>query len=271
MLRQLLRIMSTNSLVEILASSPVGHEATIATLPCYTTGTSSTIAILYIHDLLGFRNHNARILSDYYAQSIGATVYLPDFFSGRAPKPADVPTLDFLEFKANFDKPITFPLILGAAKQLRQKYSKVGVIGFCFGGWSGFALGSSTLRQEDGQHLIDCLSVSHPSWLTKEEISETDVPVQIIAPEYDGQFTAELKAYANLTIPKKGVAYEYCHFEGVVHRFASQPDFSEPVVDGERRQHEKQRMKGDGEREKIAWCRAQRSIVFWMREFLVES
>ncbi|KAL8824991.1 MAG: hypothetical protein Q9170_007973 [Blastenia crenularia] len=68
--------------------------------------------------------------------------------------------------------------------------------------------------------LVDCISTAHPSLLTKEEINDVGVPVQILAPEHDYMLTPELKAHANETIPKLNVEYDYQHFPGVAHGFA---------------------------------------------------
>jgi len=44
-----------------------------------------------------------------------------------------------------------------------------------------------------GKNLVDAISVAHPSLLTKEEIDNVAVPVQVLAPETDGMYTPELK------------------------------------------------------------------------------
>ena len=44
----------------------------------YKTGSSSTIAILFICDLFGWKFRNNRLLADHLARSVGATVYVPD-------------------------------------------------------------------------------------------------------------------------------------------------------------------------------------------------
>jgi dienelactone hydrolase len=136
------------------------------------------------------------------------------------------------------------------------------VIGYCYGGWSSFKLGS---REENG--LVDCvlslpgvdhktrsdletgISTAHPTWLTKDEMDNIGVPVQICAPEVDAAFTPELKAYANEVIPTKGVPYDYQYFHGVEHSFATRGNLED-------------------EKEKRAMLRAKRAQVGWMREWL---
>lgn len=156
--------------------------------------------------------------------------------------------------------------IFACAAALRQKGArKVGGVGFCYGGWAAFQLGAQTLlpdgsikaaaestdgEKESAKPLVDAISVAHPSWLTKEEIRETRVPTQILAPEHDMVFNPELKAYANETIPTLGVEYQYRYFPGQIHAFASRGSLE---VDGERRACE----------------RAKRGVVEWFREILM--
>lgn len=44
----------------------------------YKTGSNTDVAILFVHDLVGWKYRNARLLADHYAREVGATVYLPD-------------------------------------------------------------------------------------------------------------------------------------------------------------------------------------------------
>lgn len=121
------------------------------------------------------------------------------------------------------NKDIRGPEITAAAKELRSKFKKVGAIGFCYGAWAVFRLGSK------GNNLVDAISVAHASLVEKSEIDNVAVPTQVIHPETDPQWTAELAEHANKTIPKLGVAYDYQFFPGVVHGFAIRGDPSNEV------------------------------------------
>lgn len=121
-------------------------------------------------------------------------------------------------------------------------------MGYCFGGWSSFALGSRSLNPSDSP-IVDCISAAQPTWLTKEEIDDIGVPVQIIAPEMDPTFTPELKEYASRVIPTKGVPYDYQFFPSVEHAFVTRGDPNKP--------HERRAM-----------VRAKNAQVHWMKEWL---
>jgi dienelactone hydrolase len=102
------------------------------------------------------------------------------------------------------------PEIFDCARTLREKYKKVGVAGFCYGGWAAFRLGA----KEHQPPLVDCVTVGHPSLLTKKDIDEIAVPVQILAPEHDPVYTSELKRYTFDMVSSLGVPFDYQHYPG---------------------------------------------------------
>ena len=86
-------------------------------------------------------------------------------------------------------------------------------MGFCFGGWAVFRLGS----REHQPPLVDCIVAGHPSFLAKKDIDSIAVPVQILAPEFDPCYTPKLKMYSLETIENIGVPFDYQHFSGAEH------------------------------------------------------
>lgn len=100
-----------------------------------------------------------------------------------------------------------------------------------------------------GNPLVDAISTAHPSLLTKEEISSVGVPAQILAPEHDPAFTPDMKAFANETIPKLNVEYDYQYFPGVAHGFSTRCDQSNA--------HEKHSLE-----------RAKNAVVGWFAQYL---
>ena len=124
-------------------------------------------------------------------------------------------TLDLPGFAARNGKAVREPEIIAFARVLRAQYKRVAAIGFCYGGWAVFRLGA---KANNG--LVDCVSTAHPSRLTKEEIQDVGVPVQIMAPEIDPVFTPELKEFSNRVVPSLGLDYDYQYFPGLEHAFA---------------------------------------------------
>jgi hypothetical protein len=52
--------------------TPEGREEVLNGLPTYVTGSNPERAVLYVHDALGWRWKNARLLADCYAREVGA-------------------------------------------------------------------------------------------------------------------------------------------------------------------------------------------------------
>jgi dienelactone hydrolase len=153
---------------------------------------------------------------------------------------------DLPGFIARNSKDTRWPEILECAKALRAWHARTGAIGFCYGAWGVFRLSAK------GTQLVDCISAAHPTLLEKEEIEKIGVPVQIMAPEFDPQFTEELKAFSNRVIPGLGVAYDYQYFPGLEHGFAVRGNPQDPAE-----------MKG--------MERAKNSAVLWFRQWLCHS
>lgn len=156
------------------------------------------------------------------------------------------------EWAAHFDLPdmlsrntkeIREPEIFACAKALRGQYKRVAAVGYCFGGWAVFRLGAK------GNDLVDCIVAAHPTFLTKEEIENVGVPVQILAAEIDERYTPELKEFSNRVIPTLGVEYDYQLFKGLEHAFAVRGN---PANEAERKGLE----------------RAKNAAVYWFNQWL---
>ncbi|KAL2825521.1 Alpha/Beta hydrolase protein [Aspergillus pseudoustus] len=201
--------------------TPEGKETKLAGLNTYVTGSNDQVALLLIHDLFGWTFTNVRVLADQYAREINATVYVPDFFGGEVIAPeivrdfARLRQLDMPGFLARNSKLTREGEIVACAKAIRATYTKVGAIGFCFGGWAVFRLGAKSHEPP----LVDCISTAHPSMLENDEIENVGVPVQILAPEVDPMFSPALKEACNRVIPAKGLPYDYQFFPSVEHGF----------------------------------------------------
>ncbi|KAJ5413830.1 Alpha/Beta hydrolase protein [Penicillium cosmopolitanum] len=233
-------------------AQPRGRETALANIPCYVTGSNAEVAILVIHDLFGWTFPNIRLLADHYAEEVDATVYVPDFFGG------EVLPLDILQDKSRWGslnlpaflernaKAVREPQIIECAVTLRAQYRRTGAIGYCFGGWGVFRLGAK------GRNLVDCISTAHPSFLEKSEIESVNVPVQIMAPEFDPMFTDELKLFCNSVLPTLGVAYEYHYFPQLEHAFAVRGNPNDPAE-----------MKG--------MRKAKDAAVVWFRQWLHDT
>lgn len=233
--------------------APAGRIGKLANNEAYITGDNPDTAVMIIHDLLGWTFPNVRLLADHYAREGNATVYVPDFFGGEALPFSPILNgnwgdIDVPGFLKKNSREIREPEIFDCARALRQKYQKVSAEGFCYGGWAVFRLGA----KEHQPPLVDCITAGHPSLLTKKDIDEVAVPVQILAPEIDPVYTTELKTHSFQTITELGVPFDYQHFPGVEHACFVRGD-----------------NKKAGEREAMA--RGKNAALSWFRQFLHDS
>ncbi|KAJ9138352.1 Dienelactone hydrolase family protein [Pleurostoma richardsiae] len=230
--------------------SPGGETSKIADTDTYVVGHNPNAAVLLIHDLFGWSFPNIRLLADHYAREANVTVYVPDFFKGDS-LPVDLlvnekwAELDIPGFLGRNGRQVREPLIFDVVRALRQKHAKVGAIGFCYGGWAVFRLGSASHKQP----LVDFITAAHPSLLTKEDIDNVAVPTQGLGPEIDPAFTTELKLHTFQTMLGKNVPFEYVHFPGVAHACLVRGDESR-------------------EGERTAMVRGKDAAVGWMKQFL---
>ncbi|KAI4218755.1 MAG: hypothetical protein L6R36_008772, partial [Xanthoria steineri] len=205
-----------------------GRESKIFDHDVYVAGDDDNkdVAILFLHDIFGWTFGNNRLLADHFAKEVGGKVFVVDFFDGEVITeemlfdPEKLKTVDLQGFMQRNSKEARGPAVHDFARKLKAEmgFKKVGAVGYCWGGWAAFQLGAN------GKNLIDALSVAHPTFLTKEEIDDVAVPVQILAPETDPRFTPELKEHANRVIPTLGVEYDYQYFPGLAHGFSCRAD-----------------------------------------------
>jgi dienelactone hydrolase len=236
--------------------TPTGRTGRLADNNTYIAGDNPDIAILLIADLFGWTFPNIRLLADHYAREVGATVYAPDFFGGEV-LPFDLiaahrfDKLDLPGFLTRNSRENREAEIFACARALKQQlgYKKVGAVGFCYGGWASFRLGA---REHQEAPLVDCISIGHPSLTTKKDIDEVAVPVQVLAPEIDQVYTAELKLHTFETLQRLNVPFDYQHFPGVAHSCLVRGDENTP-----------------GER--AAMIRGKNATVAWFRQFLVDA
>ncbi|KAH7349036.1 alpha/beta-hydrolase [Pyrenochaeta sp. MPI-SDFR-AT-0127] len=235
--------------------TPTGHETTLSTNPTYVTGTNPTAAVLYVHDALGWKFGNARLLADHIAREANVTVYMPDFFGGEELDKSAIlqgrfQDLDIVGFTTRNSREIREPEIFACAKALKDMgHHKIGAMGYCYGGWGVLRLAAP--QPPLHTPLVDAIVCAHPSWVTKADIDDVATPIQFLAPENDDYFPPELKLYAfqKLVLEKKSVPVEWVHFPGVAHGCLTKGD-----------------EKVEGEREAMA--KGKDSVVNWFRQWL---
>jgi dienelactone hydrolase len=232
--------------------TPIGKEVKLANNDSYVTGTNKDAAVLFIHDLFGWKYANVRLLADHYAREADVTVYVPDFFGGwivdwAAVEQGRFGDIDLAAFQRDNAREIRAPEIEACARALRGElgFQRIGAVGFCYGGWAVCHLGS----REHEPRLVDVVAMGHPSFLVREDVDKLAVPIQILAPEHDHAYPPDFKAYTFETLLKLNLPFEYVHYPGTEHGC---------LVRGS--EHKPQ--------ERLAMAQAKNSTVAWFKQHL---
>jgi dienelactone hydrolase len=245
------------------AGTPSGRVGKLGSRDAYISGDNAAAAVLIIPDLFGWDFANIRLLADHYARESNTTVFVPDFF-GDDKLPLDkllaekYDEIDFDSYLARNGRKTQEPQMVACAKALRDDhgFGKVAAVGFCYGAWAAVRMGAMDTQGQmrtdplsSAKPLVDCVTVGHPSMLTREDIDNISVPIQVLAPEHDFVYTPELKLYTFQKLQTRPVPFDYQHFPGVYHACLVRGDETKP-----------------GER--AAMARAKNAAVTWMTQWL---
>lgn len=234
----------------IHSGTPKGTVETIGGCKTYVAKASSgskAQTVIFITDIFGYELPNVRLLADEYADN-GFYVLIPDLFDGDsipydinllkavAPLRSDPEVSDQVKkergsaVEANLypwigrhgedvSKPIIEKFI--AAVRADSGVSKIGSVGFCWGGHYTILLSSSN----DYPHL-DAGVANHPSMLkVPDEITLVNKPVLVQVGDSDGQMPIEqVKETQKLFAGKKDA--EVIVYPGAVHGFTIRGDLN---------------------------------------------
>ncbi|KAF2497860.1 hypothetical protein BU16DRAFT_548867 [Lophium mytilinum] len=238
---------------------------TYVALPPSSTTSKSTI--LFITDAFGLKLVNNKLLADDYALRTGHRVVIPDIIPGHGVEPAVIAHMDnvmkpvkwwdilgqlsriwsvanaarhFVPFmlKASPDKAHIFKSELEYARKLKADIppgGKLGVCGFCWGGYGSTNLCVEPAVEGGSEQLIDAQFCAHPSALKGPEqvvaaITTYKVPYSLAHAENDFNWStakmdtaeAELKQKYNATgNGENGYNYEFITYKGCAHGFAA--------------------------------------------------
>jgi hypothetical protein len=126
--------------------TPVGRIDKLAQNDTYIAGDNPDIAVLLVHDLLGWSFPNVRLLADHYAREANVTVYIPDFFGGEALPFEPIINerwheFDLMGYMTKSARELREPEIFECAQALRAKYKKLGARGLLLRGLGVLAPG----------------------------------------------------------------------------------------------------------------------------------
>jgi dienelactone hydrolase len=204
--------------------TPTGKEETLYGKNCYIASSpansTSKSAILFLTDAFGLDLINNKLLADKYAAQTGFKVVVPDIIPG-GPAPifimntmqeimAPVAWLDIwgqlrriyavftavvtmVPFKYRADPGGAYPHVLAFARAMRADLpagAKMGVAGFCWGGFGSTKLCTETTAEGGSEKLIDAQFCGHPSMLkvpdmVLDAVSKLKVPYSMAIGDKD--------------------------------------------------------------------------------------
>jgi len=215
-------------------------------------------AIVFATDVFGQSYVNARIAADKFARA-GHAVYIPDLFNGRPATPEGMELLAslskkqrdpglmgwlsyilfciwhvlqlvviFVPFMVKHRKPAQkLPIMDAVFADLKQNHgvSKIGVIGFCYGGFFCLHYG----KQADGP--VQAFAIAHAQIKVPADIAPLVKPGLFICADHDMAFSdaARLQAEALLS-QRKDAKYVFRFYPGTFHGFAVRGDDKVPLI-----------------------------------------
>ncbi|KAK8125591.1 Hydrolase tropI [Apiospora kogelbergensis] len=251
-----------------------GHVERIHGLPTYVAkpeaGTEPKALIVIISDGFGWELRNSRALADSYAKRGDFLVYLPDFMDGAAPHQSVLADIDGLMgpspdwYTTLVSKPywalktivamlpflfwarrsVAKPRIISFFQDLRaspppfQSHGlKIGVAGFCWGGYYAIFLAQDNLETRvappgsaEEMPLVDCGFTAHPSSVSiPSDILSVRLPLSVANGPDDTLMGRENMAkLTQILEANEEVAHEVIVYEGARHGFANRGDPNDP-------------------------------------------
>jgi dienelactone hydrolase len=246
-----------------------GHEEEIHGVRTYVTGPSSSSTskstIIYFCDAFGLDLINNKLLADRYAAGTGLRVLAPDVIPGG---PASVGAMHPMEMlfepvgwfdiwgqikrigyilttlrhmvpffiRANPTKAATFNNILNWTRKVKNDLpagAKLGVCGFCWGGYQSTHLCAEPTVEDGTERLIDAQFCAHPSALKSpgdivNAVTKFKVPYSVAVGRKDFVFSPKESEGVEAVLRERAgdgnggndIHYEFKYYEGCAHGFA---------------------------------------------------
>jgi dienelactone hydrolase len=242
-------------------SQAVGHEETLYGTRTYissppSTSTSSS-TILFCCDGFGLNLVNNKLVADQYAAATGFRVLAPEQIPGGGVNLAVLDAMDtlydevawwdirgqlrrlmavltamryFIPFTIRANPSKAYPDVLAYARKVKADLppgAKLGVCGFCWGGYQSTALSAEPAVEGGSERLIDAQFCAHPSALKApamivDAVTKFKVPYSLAHASLDFNITnkvveeteAILRQKVGLGDGENGCNYEMKIYEG---------------------------------------------------------
>ncbi|KAL0484306.1 AIM2 [Acrasis kona] len=209
--------------------SPVGKVVELFSVLTYVTKSNGPTkhAILLLSDAIGHTFINAQLAADTFAELGNVDVFIPDIVNGEG-----IPVsylsgekYDVAAWVSRHPKETCRHIIFDAARSLKSDmgYEKIGVVGYCFGGWGTLELGASD--------LVNAVAVAHPSLLNfPADVENLKQPALFLCAEVDQQFPLDKVERSKQITSEKALDNKFVFYPGTEHGFAMRFNMKSPVV-----------------------------------------
>ncbi|OAG37337.1 hypothetical protein AYO21_08414 [Fonsecaea monophora] len=263
-------------------TQPTGGFQNLGGIRTYIAGgsdpTRSKSTIIYLPDAFSLRLVNNMILADKYAELTGCRVLIPDIVFNNGLNPDIFPYMEMtltpipkfsvrsiaqkvlatlyilpqvLPFVLFGHPKRVYPKLLQFTRAMRQEIpagGKLGVSGFCWGGWGSTMLCTETTIDGGSERLIDAQFNGHPSYLNesadmiRRAIEEFRVPYSSAVAGDDWEFNAQVANNIEANIRERlsegsgdgneDYKYEFKVYKGCKHGFCVRAKEDEINMEG---------------------------------------
>ncbi|CAN8100510.1 unnamed protein product [Discula destructiva] len=241
---------------------------TYVTLP--PSGAKPKSTIIYFCDAFGLNLVNNKLLADHYAAETCCEVLAPDMFPGGAASVATMQAMNDLlrpvPSTLSYINPLTylgkayalvrtvggmgpffyynyphkaFAACLRYTRDVRAAMpsdAKLGIAGFCWGGFQVTKLAAEPLAEGGDKALVDAVFTAHPSALKAPDdfvaaIETFKVPYSCAVADFDMMLDRKLAAQTEEAVKQKlgsgAGTYEFVVWEGCHHGFAVRASYDD--------------------------------------------
>lgn len=253
----------------VVTGDPKGTIETLYGVPTYIAkpqgAPSSSSTVVYFTDAFGLDLVNNKVLADAYATATGIRVLVPDIIPGG---PMPVWVMDTMEtamgsvglfdisgqikrilslfsalsqfapfmYRARPTIPATFNVCLDYVRRAKADLpagGKLGLAGFCWGGYLSINLCAQSAKEGGDERLVDAAFAAHPSFLSAPDnivdaVLKFKSPLSIAHAENDITLKtpaveaaeAALRQKAGVGEGENGYNYQIKTYKGASHGFA---------------------------------------------------
>lgn len=190
-------------------------------LPSYESGDIASSKIVVIAtDIYGFDYNNVNLVADALAAH-DYYVLVPDLLKGdNFVEGGDLGL--WLESHDVQDASKVYGKYVAAVKQTLKPLLLAG-IGYCYGA-------KAVVQELGNKGSLDVGAISHPSFVTIEDIEAVAKPLFIGAAQHDSIFTVELRHKTEEILNKNNQSYQINLYQGVSHGYSIRGDVTDPNV-----------------------------------------